>query len=40
MSTELLTGKKELESACAIEQNTETKAIMQKAVEHIQSLYK
>ena len=40
MSTELLTGKKELESACAIEQNPETKAIMQKAVEHIQSLYK
>lgn len=40
MSTELLTGKKDLEAAYAAEENEVAKAIMQKAVEHLNSLYR
>ena len=39
-STELLTGKKDLEAAYAVEENEIAKAIMQKAVEHLNSLYR
>ena len=39
-STELLTAKKDLEAAFALEENPIAKAIMQKAVEDINSLYR
>ena len=38
--SELLTAKKDLEAACALEENETAKAEMQKAVKHIQSLYR
>lgn len=40
LSTELLTAKKDLEAAYALEENPNAKAIMQKAVESLQSLYR
>ena len=39
-STELLTGKKDLEAAYAVEENEIAKVIMEKAVEHLNSLYR
>lgn len=38
--SELLTAKKDIEAAFALEENETAKAEMQKAVEHIQSLYR
>lgn len=39
-SFELLTAKKDLEAACALEQDPQVKAVMQKSVQTINSLYR
>lgn len=40
LSTELLTARKDIETSCQLEENPVAKAIMQKAVEDLNSLYR